>query len=122
RPEAELDANFRPRLALLAAGGGRVPFAMGGSAETVRPHALPSGGAPSIRPLVDLEGLDALAAFIPAETRDELRAAAARIAPMAKRTAYDTQSKTQSKTQQPTSSRTNDESGSYRIDDGDDTK
>jgi hypothetical protein len=122
KPDAELDANFRPRLALLAAGAEGAPFAMGGFAATTRPHALPSGGAPSIPPLVDLEGLDVFAGVIPAETEEELRQAAKRFRPTAKRTDYETKSKTKQKTARPTGSRTNDDSGSFHIDEGDDSE
>lgn len=122
KPEAEREANFRPRLALLAERAERAPFTMGGFAETIKPHALPSGGAPSIPPFVDLDGVAAFGAVMPAETEEELRKAAERILPTAKRTKYETTSKTDQKTPKPTQSRTDDESGSFRLDDGDDTR
>jgi hypothetical protein len=123
RPEAELDANFRPRLARRAAGADAVPFSLGGFAETTRPHGLPSGGAPSIPPLLDVGGLAAFAGVIPAETEEELRKAAERPTPVAKRTKYETKSKTPSKTNKPTSSRTTDpDTGAFHIDEGDDTE
>jgi hypothetical protein len=65
RPDADVSANFKPRLARLAmAAEGDVPFAFGGEGGGV-PHAMPSGGAQPVIPAMDPRGLEVFARQLP---------------------------------------------------------
>lgn len=67
RDDAEVSANFKPRLARLALAAVGVPFAYGGIEEGAR-HALPSGGFDSILPLIDARGLSLFRKKMPEDT------------------------------------------------------
>jgi hypothetical protein len=95
KPDAEISANFKPRLARLALAAQGVPFAFGGTDKESMPHALPSGGAASLPPVLDPRGLAVFARSLPPETWGAL-AALAGSAQLAgtKTTTYTTESQT----------------------------
>jgi hypothetical protein len=76
KDEADVTANFRPRLARLAlAAGERVPFTYGGVDASLGRHALPSGGAASVPPVMDPTAIRVLTALLPPRYRHALQAA-----------------------------------------------
>jgi hypothetical protein len=76
RDDADVRANFRPRLARLAAAAGQAaPFVLGGTDMGSGRHALPSGGAASIPPALDVSAIKTLAAVLPPKYASTLQAA-----------------------------------------------
>lgn len=92
KEDAEIRANFTPRLARLAANAEGVPFAFGGHTEGAR-HVLPSGSLDPLMPVLDRNALAAFRSSLPPETWGALASAASR-AMLSSSTTYSTQTST----------------------------
>jgi len=107
RPDADVAANFQPRLARMALEArGDVPFAYGGTSTVERPHAMPSGGAQPIVPGVDLSAVQAFEGRLPPHAWGELVNRLGGDVMLAKSTSSNTSSTTNKQTSHATVSDT----------------